>query len=838
MKMTNMTVAMSNDVKNFNNAVDLFFGSNPSNKYWILSTLLLAKRGWLKIVDNFDGHCGTELARMDIELIGYTTISEEWARKGVHSKSVVSVVPQKYSDVISGIQRTFEQCQQPEPLRTGILSRNLASSDRLFEIAEKICSLSKNWFDDCSNAAFEEILYRIQRNAGRMASEFMQPKELTSLMLSMLSIEGGSVYNPYSGVCSFGINLPESTSYVAQELAALPHALGQLNMLFHGKDTSSILLEDSVLYWRDDIKFDYIVSNPPFRARCSSEYSYTDSDFLAKSASCASKAAIGVYPVSTCFANVGPNGRIMQSLVLRDLIESVVLLPEGIFTSTGISSVIIKTSAHKSMPGMVKLVDASSCFKMQARQRVLDLEAINSLLSSDEESAKMEVVSNDKISQNEYNLYPPFYLYKIAIGDIDGKRLMKLGDILSMVSLERATEKRGRKFSVSGLNPASVVFGGMLDEEELDAVSYRVVNEDVLLISRNGNFKVYYLVPEGNVYLRDIYRAFTVRTEVVDPQYLLSEMSKDYFVNQVARFGKGIAQLGRYMSIENLMECEVIVPSLEEQRRATQKGGEEALLLEIKRLEAQYEERLNDFMLGQRQRKHAVQQVLNEILPSVELVQNFALNNDGFSGTTVISKRSGKTMNDYLLSLKEQVQKVVDMVDLFTTQEAFGIPEEVDLYSFLDNYRASKNTNEKYQAVYQREQEDLEEGEESSQFLVQISRRDLTQMLDNLVANAVKHGFVDETRRDYQIEFKAFRDYSGAKPMAVIRVVNNGAPASASIPLDKVFTWGIGQGTGIGCWQVKSIAEHFGGSVAYNELTDDPDGFVCEFSICLPLIEK
>ena len=117
-------------------------------------------------------------------------------------------------------------------------------------------------------------------------------------------------------------------------------------------------------------------------------------------------------------------------------------------------------------------------------------------------------------------------------------------------------------------------------------------------------------------------------------------------------------------------------------------------------------------------------------------------------------------------------------------------------------------------------------------------------MLDNLIANAVKYGTTDdieqkygssdEKRRDFQIriETHAIHDY---KDPVVIRVSNNGEAVSKSISLDKLFTWGIGRGTGIGCWQVKEIAEHFGGSASYEEFPNDPDGFVCEFKIVLPL---
>lgn len=130
---------------------------------------------------------------------------------------------------------------------------------------------------------------------------------------------------------------------------------------------------------------------------------------------------------------------------------------------------------------------------------------------------------------------------------------------------------------------------------------------------------------------------------------------------------------------------------------------------------------------------------------------------------------------------------------------------------------------------------------------VKISKKDLTQMLDNLITNAVKYGVTDEIeqkygtkdvrRKDFLIRIETFAIHDEKDPV-VIRVSNNGEAVSKSIPLDKLFTWGIGRGTGIGCWQVKEIAEHFGGSVSYKEYPEDLDGFVCEFTIVLPLFEE
>lgn len=70
-------------------------------------------------------------------------------------------------------------------------------------------------------------------------------------------------------------------------------------------------------------------------------------------------------------------------------------------------------------------------------------------------------------------------------------------------------------------------------------------------------------------------------------------------------------------------------------------------------LEAAYQEKFEDFVLGQRQRKHAVAQVLNEIMPTVQNIKDFIDNNESVSKDSVVSQRSGKnwvSICPYLLS--------------------------------------------------------------------------------------------------------------------------------------------------------------------------------------------
>lgn len=72
--------------------------------------------------------------------------------------------------------------------------------------------------------------------------------------------------------------------------------------------------------------------------------------------------------------------------------------------------------------------------------------------------------------------------------------------------------------------------------------------------------------------------------------------------------------------------------------------NEQTALLEERAasLEATYQKKFENFVLGQRQRKHAVAQVLNEIMPTVQNIKDFVDINESVNKDSVVSQRSGK----------------------------------------------------------------------------------------------------------------------------------------------------------------------------------------------------
>ena len=116
-----------------------------------------------------------------------------------------------------------------------------------------------------------------------------------------------------------------------------------------------------------------------------------------------------------------------------------------------------------------------------------------------------------------------------------------------------------------------------------------------------------------------------------------------------------------------------------------------------------------------------------------------------------------------------------------------------------------------------------------------VSREDFSTVLENLCANALAYGFINPDRRDYAVRMSITNTIFNNRPMVRLVIDNNGSPLPKGMSAKKMFTWGVGKGTGIGTWQARHIIEHFGGSITFHQNGSD-DGFNVGFEILLPLV--
>lgn len=821
----NMEVANNMTIENkLKRILNLFFGMNPRNKFWLLEVLLLAKRGELVICNNEIDADDYILCMVDTSILAVTGGTEKtlqnWAENGIKAQYAVGRTNAEIKKLFLEIDNTFSESGQGQ---NNIFAIKQMEPLDLMEIIHILCTLPDDWFQSRVGIFTEEILSFIARNEGKAGGMFFQPIQVTHLMTRLLGAKEGSVYNPYAGLASYGTLLNDKIDYHAQEISQI-YLVARLNLLLHGKNDSHCVQGDSVSEWFEQ-PYDYIVATPPFNARIgNSNHDTMEADFFAKAYSQAQKKVAAIVSGWFCAATGGLSFSIRKTLIEKDLVESVIRLPNNLFYGTNITAYVVILNREKEQKGKVRFVDASECFKKQGINNLLDEEMVISLLQS-EDANHSTIVDNSIFFSNVCSFIPERYIARMLLEAKDGERTIALEHILQPCSREEIELKEGQHpiviFPFQELQ-LSIKSSDIPRKDVNTHVPVYQIEEDCIIVDTRRQPRSVYVKLDGSpAYYMPYYRAFKVDTSVVLPEYLVIQLRQAYMAKQIVDGTGSVVSRGLNVLF---MTAKILLPSLDEQKAAVIRYKEQLLQEMGVHLNELNEKRLEDFAITQRERKHAVSQVLDDILPAIELIDDYIQHQDSFCKGSVVSRR-GTTFEEYISKLVANINKVSDMVEHFTDSDKFHNPVPLNMKSAICAYIEKKITDG-YEVIM----EYLDEGE----MIVNISKEDLHQVLDNLIKNADKYGFLEkDKRKDYQVKITATISEDGQ--MAIIHVRNNGIPASRDFDIKRIFAWGEGHGTGIGCNQVKLIVEHFGGTVTYNELNDDPNGFVCDFEIVLPL---
>ena len=820
---SNMVVANNYTIEDkLKHILNLFFGMNPRNKFWLLEVLLLAKRGEIVICHNEIDTNDYLLCEVDTSLLAVTGGTEktlkDWQERGIRSEYAVGRTPDSIKNLLTEIDTTFTERGQGG---SSFFTIEQMDPLDLMEIVRIICSLPSDWFKNGVGIYAEEVLSFIARNESKSGGMYLQPIQVSQLIVDLLDVKDGSVYNPYAGLASYGAILSENVEYHAQEISQL-YLVARLNLLLHGKDDSRCVQGNSISEWNEQ-PFDYIVATPPFNARISERGNDTmEADFFARAYNQARKKVAALVSGYFCAATGGLAFAIRKTLIEKDLVENVIKLPNNLFFGTNIPAFAVVLNREKKHKGKVKFVDASECFKKQGIKKVLDESMVISLLNS-EDRYHSAIIDNSLVFAHNCSLIPEGYIERMLIQAKKGENYINLEHILMPCSRQNVELNKGEHpiviFPFTDFQ-FSVKTSELVKKDVLAHVPACTIEEDCIIIDTRRQLRsVYVTVDDTPAYYMPYYRAFKVDTSVVIPEYLVMQLRQPYMAKQIVVDN----MVSRGVSPEfNL--AKVLVPSKEEQKAAVIRYKEQLLQEMGVHLNELNEKRLEDFAITQRERKHAVSQVLDDILPAIELIDDYIQHQDCFSKESVVSRR-GTTFEEYISKIVANVNKVSDMVKHFTDSDKFHNPMSLDLKKSIYAYIQKKITNG-YEVV----PEFLDE----SDLMVNFAEEDLHQVLDNLITNADKYGFLEkEKRKDYKVKITLSSSEDGQK--VILHVSNNGIPASHDFDIEKIFAWGEGHGTGIGCNQVKKIVEHFDGTVVYQEMIDDPNGFVCDFEIVLPL---
>lgn len=401
-------------------------------------------------------------------------------------------------------------------------------------------------------------------------------------------------------------------------------------------------------------------------------------------------------------------------------------------------------------------------------------------------------------------------------------------NILVVAPTNLSTRYEDAKLCKENLHPA----GDPLFEKQLGLFS-NIMQPCALLFGRKDKLVAGYikdLPSEGIVAYRQF--ACLVPKEGIDVRYVAALLLIPEVRNQIMSICEGEVDAQLFPLIMD----KIIVPNHTDLERATFLSEANYNAFESSRKELEQEHK--SYIKAVRMRKHALTQSASAIEATFYALNAYRERQNGtLSDNERISRIKQTTVKDafeYLsMATKDLLVKLDHIADVEYT---FTKPEWINPEEFVESY-IQKHENGwvnfkpivKWTKGHNLADKDLidssgeiilRKGEPI--YTMMFPRDALKQILDNIVSNAISHGFKDESRHDYQLRFSWETDGTALK----MCVENNGAPIPADRSTSSLLEYGVSTSLnsnghhGIGCNEIDGIMRKYDGMI---ELVSSPD---------------
>lgn len=383
-----------------------------------------------------------------------------------------------------------------------------------------------------------------------------------------------------------------------------------------------------------------------------------------------------------------------------------------------------------------------------------------------------------------------------------------------------------------------VVQPSSLREAQVDD-KWKKVLEPVFVIRENP-FSVAYVEasPDHPVFFKEMTMTFSVKKDVIDPKYLyllstngkLERIIKDcpgHFFEfneyELYKDEQNRSWVG-YWPAKSLLchEGLVAIPNKEEQLRLV---SDFVINQMHENLEASFE----NFKKEIHRRKHALTPVVSDIQKRWNVLQKYIKKNGGIirlddtigiENPIPVSAWNNQISYD-LEILTNRTKRLAD--DPTEIGAEYGSACTFSMQDFIAQYIESHRPDG-YSILV-----DESIGKCTNLF---FSKSGLEHIFDNIIRNAISHGF--EPSRNNIVLLKAYQndDY------VVLSVCNNGLPISKGLTEDDILSWGrstnLGENghEGIGGNEIKNIINFYGGKV--NILSAPQDEYTVEYQLHIP----
>ncbi len=731
--------------------------------------------------------------------------------------------------------------------------------NRIFDIVE---SIGKDVLVNNFHSIFDYILYKISDVLGKGDARILQPMELTRLIQKIADLpEEASVYNPFAGVASFGVFLKQGQRYYGQELNSTAWAIGTLRILAHKRDENSIFVSgDSTENWNPNKeKYDLIIANPPFGIQKGYEFSTRigkvrsyEAFFIQNGVDSLKDNGKLIAIVSQSFLNNSSNRSLITNseslirkyLVENDILETVISFPGGLLANTAIPIAIIVINKEKKEKGKVRLIDAKSFIDISPNKEIkLNNNLFSCLTNNQNDKENVRIVSNNTISQSEYNLRIQRYLHK----EYDGIFLDKFVEITKGI---RVVEGQFGKFiRIRDLKVDEIYFNldiDYIESAEIPRYAKKIAESCILLAVRWKTLKPTFFKFSGiPIYISSDIIALKIDETKIDVGYFISELNKPYVFEQIASYRSG--ETVPYIKPEDILRIKIQLPSLSVQIEKKLLAQKEFLNIEEQKLNQLRKETGIDVADENSYLRHQIAGPLRNIRSSSKNIR--AILDKYFS--EIFPDFYDLKLNDSaslnLRSYFEILERDLKAINKSTQKTGLDIElselniSRIEIIQFVKDYYAE--INEQKNKIYQLEidvmDDDFDINIETKVF-INGDKELIRKIFDNLIENAEKHAFGNNYSIKNWIEIILLFDFQ--KMEIEIDFINNQNPVKKGFTIEKFIKKGMkagkNGGDGFGLYYINEIAKAHGGKLdfcAYSSEASSGKDWVSSFDIKFPI---
>jgi type I restriction enzyme M protein len=632
------------------------------------------------------------------------------------------------------------------------------------------------------------------------------PLEISRFAISLAGpLSAKTVYNPFSGLNSFGVLSKNVKHYIGQEFNHNSFIYGQLRLIAHNKLSSSTVIESDVISnWQvNQGGFDIIISNPPFGLRIQENApdmisNNCESYLIEKSFNSLSHNGKMILVISQRFLYAtGAERHLREQLVERGWIEKIISIPGGILNNTSISLCILVINKSNSKDNLVHFVDANSFVEIREdRSKLLNDNALLNFINQKIENEYSVFASTEQIKSNDFNLFPIRYLRheEIIIG---GEQLSSILEIASRQ--QRSVNETSAKYvKIRDLKEDSLNFLLNIDQIETTDIPRNAVKiqEDVILVAaRWKSLKPTFFKYNGSpIFVSSDIFCFKLKSEICDLEYLINELNLESFNRQADIYRTGMVVPS--IRLQDFLSLKISLPSLEIQK-AKVKGAKEA-------------------------------NVKIALLEAENKAQAFGLENLLYENYASVKHSLGKPLlniNSSLINIEKAIEKYNIDLKKIKVSDRFEINIDdcfKSIYSNLELIHIIEFIKEYIMEIVSQQKPNITTtmilGEElflvnSEVIYVNANANLLRVALNNIIDNANKHAFVDNLK-DYKLQIKLglSQDDISTDLFIKIDVSNNGKEFPEKFDLEKLVRKNTQAGTtgntGIGGYDLNEIVKY------------------------------